>query len=354
MSFRLYAHRGGAGSWARVAAGCEAGLRTLGHLAGFHDASADEFDGGSNPDGHEAPAGLAIGEPGVWPLPHQLGAHEHKLALVAPNSTWVPPYLRSLCQQGGLTSLVAPSRWAQSLFASELDVPVHLWQHGIDAEAFYPDRAATAEMADGHPFTVLHLCSCGTPGERKGTLELLQAWANLDAAGALGEHDLLIVVAPDVVAGVPLRQRVEQLRIDAKVRLCGRINGSFGTMREVYQRAHVVCQPSRCEGFGWIPLEARASGVPVVATACTGHADHIEGVASVIVRHGFAAPIDDGPGALAPSVSPHEIAEALSYAKRNWEHLAVAALNEADGVRRRWSWERTTKDFLEGWGDQAP
>lgn len=265
--FRLYANRAGGGSWSRVAAGCEAGLRAHGALAGFHDAGADELDGGSSPEGHAASVGLAIGEPGVWPMPHQLGSHEHKLALVAPNSTWVPPYLRSLCQQEGLTGVVAPSRWAQSLLASELEVPVHLWQHGIDTDALYPDKNATAAMVD-HPFTVLHLCSCGTPGQRKGTAELLEAWSQLDAAGSLGDHDLLIVVAPDVVAGVPLQQRVEQLGIAKKVRLCGRINGSAGTMREHYQRAHLLCQPSRAEGFGLCLLRGtvvttKRGGVPI-------------------------------------------------------------------------------------------
>ena len=43
-----------------------------------------------------------------------------------------------------------------------------------------------------------------------------------------------------------------------------------------YERAAVVCVPSRREGYGFVAHEAMAYGRPVVATAVGGLADAIE------------------------------------------------------------------------------
>jgi glycosyltransferase involved in cell wall biosynthesis len=51
-----------------------------------------------------------------------------------------------------------------------------------------------------------------------------------------------------------------------------------------YERAAVVCVPSRREGYGVVAREAMAHGRPVVATAVGGHVDVIEdGVTGVLV-----------------------------------------------------------------------
>ena len=57
-----------------------------------------------------------------------------------------------------------------------------------------------------------------------------------------------------------------------------------------YERAAVVCVPSRREGYGVVAREAMANGRPVVATAVGGLVDAIEdGVTGLLV------PPDDAP-----------------------------------------------------------
>ena len=136
-------------------------------------------------------------------------------------------------------------------------------------------------------------------------------------------------------------------------------------MSVLYQRHHVVVQPSRAEGFGLVPLEALASGVPVVATSCTGHAEYVDAVRSatrddlprysavsppgvVAVPTGELGPIDDGPGALAPSVDADAIAEALRLAYSDKDRLRREAAENARAIYLNWSWEATTRRFLEG------
>lgn len=347
MSFRLYARRNGEGSWSRVAAGCERGLKRHEQLAGFFDVGQRTWDGGSDPTGVDADVGIVIGEPPLWSMPYRRGAHRHRLAIIAPNSSWVPTLAGTALMSEYLTGIIAPSVWAEVVISSELeDCPVFLWRHGIDTEAFYPSPEANAALAR-QPFRALHLCS--TAGQRKGTLELIEAWKILEQQHVLHPSDTLTIVAPPLVAGVQLESRVAELGLGTTVRVAERLNAPAGKMREVYQSFHVLCQPSRAEGFGLGPLECRASGIPVVATACTGHADHVDGNAVVVVPHGPEAPIDDGPGAVAPTVQPEMIAVALERARCEWHTLSKAALEEAPALRESWSWERTTKDFLEEW-----
>jgi hypothetical protein len=91
------------------------------------------------------------------------------------------------------------------------------------------------------------------------------------------------------------------------------------------------------------PLESLACGVPVVATACTGHSEWFRdgrpGIdAAVRVEHGPLTPIDDGPGALAPEVAPEAVAAALQEAYQRWEQLDRHAVAAAPEVARYWSW----------------
>jgi len=112
----------------------------------------------------------------------------------------------------------------------------------------------------------------------------------------------------------------------------------------------LLCQPSRAEGFGLCPLEARASGVPVCATLCTGHGSHMEngdpGV--VAIAHGPDAPIDDAthPNSVAPSVDPEEIGGALTECYQRWGALSRQARDAAPHVSARWSWAKQTGDWL--------
>jgi glycosyltransferase involved in cell wall biosynthesis len=125
-------------------------------------------------------------------------------------------------------------------------------------------------------------------------------------------------------------------------------------MARILQHAHVVCQPSRGEGFGLIPLEALCSGVPIVATAVTGHSEYLHpglpgclptpGV--VIVLSGSDSPIDDLPGSIAPSLDPVDVADALEYARKYWLRLQAGALGNAHLWQSNWLWEHSLAGFI--------
>ena len=113
----------------------------------------------------------------------------------------------------------------------------------------------------GEPEEPAHVLFLGRLSAEKGILEFLEATEGL----------------PRVIVGDgPLRASVpEALGFVPHAALGG-----------YYERAAVVCVPSRREGYGVVAREAMAHGRPVVATPVGGLVDAIEdGVTGVLVEH---------------------------------------------------------------------
>jgi glycosyltransferase involved in cell wall biosynthesis len=349
---RLYGTTRENGSFARVTEGMRTALDLEGELAGF--VPVDAYDQETEYPGWDAETAVYVGRQAAVGLMTTIGDHKHRYVLLPPNSTWVPEDLLVHVAKHA-THLLAPSPWAEEIlrpYAQTHGLRTSLWLHGIDTFAFGPSESAAAEMLNLYrsgSFMVLHLTS--TDAERKGTRELVTGWVRAVRAGALGARPKLAVVGNPYERG-NLRADVERLAADFPQTVVWGSRGGGLTAedaRRIYQVHHVVCQPSRGEGFGCVPLEARASGVPIVATNCTGHgAGHVDVDAPgvIVVSSGELAPIDDGPGARAPSVSPDAIADALIRAYIEWPSLMQDAQRATWEVRAMWSWKAVTQDWL--------
>jgi colanic acid/amylovoran biosynthesis glycosyltransferase len=117
-----------------------------------------------------------------------------------------------------------------------------------------------APAAVGAPDEPPHVLYAGRLSEEKGVLEFAEATEGLERR---------------IVGDGPLRARLPDAH-------------SFVPPTEVggwYERAAVVCAPSRREGVGAVCREAMAYGRAVVATSVGGHVEAIEdGVTGVLVR----------------------------------------------------------------------
>ncbi len=111
----------------------------------------------------------------------------------------------------------------------------------------------------GPPEEPAHVLFAGRLSEEKGVEEFLEATAAL-ARVIVGDGPLRPKV-PDAVGFVPPAE-----------------------LGRYYERAAVVCVPSRREGYGVVAREAMAWGRPVVATAVGGLRDAVEdGVTGLVV-----------------------------------------------------------------------
>ena len=95
-------------------------------------------------------------------------------------------------------------------------------------------------------------------------------------------RDLKLIIIGDEISRYPaLRRTVIQTRVEHAVRFLGFV--PFDTLRVFYETAAAFVFPSLYEGFGLPPLEAMASGTPVVASNVSSLPE-VVGDAAVIVN----------------------------------------------------------------------
>jgi glycosyltransferase involved in cell wall biosynthesis len=115
----------------------------------------------------------------------------------------------------------------------------------------------------------------------------------------------------------------------------------------LYRTAHILCAPSRYDGWGLVVPEGLAAGLPVIGTARAGAAIELLRPG----RNGWIIPADDERPLYeamlsAAALSEDELAEMSRHAR-----LSVAAHTLRDGVRR---FEEAVTATIDAWRADAP
>ena len=161
-----------------------------------------------------------------------------------------PPVLNTM------DAVIVPSRFcAQSFRASGVSVPIHVVPLGIGESYRFVERAAD------RPLTFLAFMDRGA---RKGGLVAMQAFLM-----AFGDD----MGYRFVWKGRNPKQRVNFTNPNFEV---VQQDMSEEELAALYQRADVLINPNKGEGFGLIPREFAATGGIALATGWGGTADHID------------------------------------------------------------------------------
>ncbi|MFQ5742260.1 MAG: glycosyltransferase family 4 protein [Acidobacteriota bacterium] len=180
--------------------------------------------------------------------------------------------------------------------------------------------ATRSEMRVEAPF----LLYAGNVKPHKNLDRLLRAFAQL----APDYPDLhLLLVGGDLDGHPSLQRTYQQLGLEQRIRFLGRLPRT--RLHALYQLADVFVFPSLYEGFGLPPLEAMASGTPVVA-ARSSSLPEIIGDAGVLV-------------------DPYEIDAIAAGIRRLLDDAELRRTLAAGGRQRaqRFSWRRAGRKVLQ-------
>ncbi|WDZ78350.1 glycosyltransferase family 4 protein [Ensifer adhaerens] len=148
--------------------------------------------------------------------------------------------------------------------AAYLEVPNTVILHGIDTKRFQPPAdAGAAKSALGLDPAQKYVGCFGRVRKQKGTdlfvdsmialLPCRPGWSAIVAGRATGPH---------VAFENELKERVAKAGLTDRIRFVG----EHTNIPDWYRALDLFIAPQRWEGFGLTPLEAMATGVPVVAT----------------------------------------------------------------------------------------
>ena len=228
-------------------------------------------------------------------------------------------YTRALIAR--MDAVVATSARA----ASYLERPATVIPHGVDARAFRPagDRAALrgALGLDAGPWV-----GCfGRIRPQKGTDVLVDALLAL-MPDRPGLRALIVGRADDAGFAEGLRGRIAAAGMAERFRWAEHL--SWEALAEHYGVMDLYAAPQRWEGFGLTPLEAMASGVPVVATRVGAFPDLVrDGETGALVPPGDAAAMA---AAMAPLLDDAARREAMGRAAR--AHVEASHAIEAEAA----------------------
>lgn len=206
-----------------------------------------------------------------------------------------------------------------------LDVSHSVVMHGVDLDRFHPHENATARFADTG-LTGRHGIGCfGRIRHQKGTDLFVDAMISL-----LPEFDGWTAI---VTGRVTAENRDFAMMLAARVRDAGLSDrilflGEVPDIRPWYRSLSLYVAPSRNEGFGLTPLEAMASGAPVVASDAGAFAEMIvPGQTGAVVPAGDGAALIDAirPYLADPSLAAKHGQAALAHVRRNFPLSREAA-----------------------------
>jgi glycosyltransferase involved in cell wall biosynthesis len=250
---------------------------------------------------------------------------------------------RFLLRRGLLRAarIIAVSEATRRDLGETLGIPsdrIRLVYNAPDPEFFGPPQASGARerILERYQIQYPFLLYAGNIRRQKNIPRLVEAFAV--ARERLSRHpvyrDLHLIIIGDEISRYPsVRRAVIHARVEKLVRFLGFV--PFDTLRIFFESAALFVFPSLYEGFGLPPLEAMASGTPVV-TSNVSSLPEVVGDAAMLVNPENVFDIARG------------IQEVLLD-----DDLRCDLIAKGKAQAARYSWDHTAREVLEVYREVA-
>jgi glycosyltransferase involved in cell wall biosynthesis len=250
--------------------------------------------------------------------------------------------------QASRVYVTTPSQWMMSYVKRSIVAPAivggRVIPNGVDTAVFRPGERTVARAQLGLDQNA-HILTIAAAGIRSNVWKDYKTLKGAIAALGSGVRDRNVLVlalgetaAPETINGVRM-VFVPMIRDDE-------------VLAQYYRACDLYVHAARIESFGTVLLEARACGVPFVATAVGGIPEHVRAL-----RWPNRAPISqtfelsEADGILTPPGDGQALADAIGWLLANPEQRFWLGMNGSRRVRDEFSVGRQAERFL-AWYDE--
>jgi len=208
--------------------------------------------------------------------------------------------------------------------ADGITVPVHVYEHGVDAKRWYPKKRKVENK-----MRFLHV---GLEAARKGGSETMRAFRT-----AFPNNDDVELTMKTIQDGWNIDQIGRAKILNKKM--------SLTALVDLFHAHHVFVYPSYGEGFGLNPLQAMATGMPVITVpAWAPYKDFLDPnlmVDSLLVKTQWSR--GHHPGKMfKPKFD--DIVDRMRYAYENYDEVECTAHQRTFEIVVHYDWDRLTKE----------
>jgi glycosyltransferase involved in cell wall biosynthesis len=233
--------------------------------------------------------------------------------------------------------------WTTSNFVKDVYIQnnvhtsIHVIPHGVSPEWTIFERELTGK------FNFLHV---GGDSKRKNAQLVVDAFLELYD----GDLDFQLILKYNKYCHAEVYIDGNLVSANNHPQILG-IPDVFEThdLVRLYHKCHCLVYPTSGEGFGMIPLEAMATGMPTIVTNATGCADYAHlgiPISATMVKadwHDHVYNDDTGYWA-APNID--ELLKTMESVVNEYQEIADFALKSARTIHSEWSWGAVADKIL--------
>lgn len=298
-------------------------LQRLGHEVPYKDPAA--------------PVEFSFCQPQYW---EWASPTSYKIGYVPWESTRLPESW--LAPMGRVDEIWATSEWAKLVYEKHGFENIRVYEHGVDASEWSRKRRRPENRPEGTAkFRFLHI---GEPAPRKAGQLVYDTFVDL-----FGDNpDVTLTIKSNGYNTVRGKNNAHPHIAQKNVKLLTQEMSTFELV-DLVKRHDALVYPSWGEGFGLIPLQALATGMPVICTANWAPYRHLLLPELTLPSRLTPSPWPDMHPGMMYEPDAGRLAEMMKLCANSSEYQTLSARAFANSfkVESEYDWDRLTQEAFQ-------